>query len=267
VIVGAVLTAVASLGIWKWRGGVRPYTPNVQHQQITFAGDVVGAAISPDGRSVAYGVGAQGTEIRVLVRDLAGGQTQPIWTGKFVFTIAWLSDGAHVMVSGWQQNVSGIQQNEGIWIVPRLGGSTRRVSDLAPLFASSPDGKTLAGTFPQTTGFTVITPESSAQREVKMTGFRWSLAIDWHARTNRVVLLTLDDDQVWSIWSVVPDGQEQMRLHASKDPIRAICSSPVSDVVYALRERGGTSELVRIRMRSGADSTSVLRAPVKPARC
>jgi Tol biopolymer transport system component len=257
-IAGGLLLAVAGTGIWKWRGVVRHGPPQVQHRQVTFAGDVVGAAISPDGRSVVYGVGEQGTEIRVLVRDLAGGQTQPIWTGRYLWTVAWVSDGSHVMVSGWQRDVSGIQQYEGIWIVPRLGGSTRRVLDWAPLFASSPDGKTLAGTIQPTMGFTVISPESPAGREVKMTGFRWSMALDWHPRTNRVILLTLDDDQIWTIWSVTPDGQEQMRLHAGKDPIRAICSSPVSDVVYALRERGGTSELVRIRMRSGADSTSVL---------
>ena len=91
-----------------------------------------------------------------------------------------------------------------------------------------------------------------------MTGFRYSVALDWHTRTNRIVLLTLDDDAVSGIWSVAPDGQAQTRLHASKEPIRAICSSPVSDVVYALRERSGANDLMRISMGSGPVSTRIL---------
>ena len=39
---------------------VRPAQPHAQHRQVTFAGDVVAAAISPDGRSVVYGMGEQG---------------------------------------------------------------------------------------------------------------------------------------------------------------------------------------------------------------
>ena len=54
------------------------------------------------------------------------------------------------------------------------------------------------------------------------------------------------------------DGQEQTRLHAGQDPILAICSSPVSDVVYALRDRDGSGELVRIPMRGDANSAAVL---------
>ena len=252
---GLILAIAAGAGTWKSRGVVRPDTPHAQHRQVTFAGDVVAAAISPDGRSVAYGVGESGTEIRVLVHDLAGGQTQPIWTGDLVSTVAWLSDNSHVMVSGWQQTTRG--RDGGTWIVPRLGGSPFRVHDGAGLLALSPDGKTLAGTNYPRVGFVVISPENATRREVKMTGFRWSKALDWHVRTNRIVLLTLDDDRVWSLWSVAPDGLEQKRLHVSKQPIRAVCSSPASDVVYLLREQGGTSDLVRVSMR-GADSADVL---------
>jgi Tol biopolymer transport system component len=249
---GLIMALAAGAGIWKWRGAGHPGPPEVQHRQVTFAGDVVGAAISPDGRSLAYVVGDQGTEIRVLVRDLTGGQMLPIWTGEYLWAVDWMPEGSHVMMSGLQQRSSGT------WIAPRLGGSTRRVLDLAGLGASSPDGKTLAMTQSSRMGFDVISLENSDRRTVKMTGFRWLAALDWHARTNRIVLLTIDDDRVWSIWSVAPDGQEQTRLLANQGPIHAICSSPISDVVYALRARGDTSDLVRTRVGMGADSADVL---------
>ena len=247
VAAGLLLAVGAGTGIWNWRRDVRPNSREVQHRQVTFAGDVVAAAISPDGRSVAYGVGEFGTN-RVFVRDLTGGQTQPIWTGEWANSIAWLSDGSSVLVGG----------NDSTWIVPRLGGTPRRAWSRKGFAASSPDGKTLVVTPVNLVGFNVISLEDAAVRRVNLTGFRFSRAIDWHARTNRVVLLTVDDDDVWSIWSVAPDGQDQTRLHASKEPIGAICSSPVSDVLYALPEHDGTSDLVRIPMRVGADSARVL---------
>ncbi len=252
---GLLLAVGAVAAIWMWRHSMRPDAPEVQHRQVTFAGNVVAAAISPDGRSVVYGAGEWNNEVRVLVLDLAGGQTQPIWTGKRVYAVAWVSDGSQVLVSGVQNGGDG---EAGTWILPRLGGSGRQLVKGAGPAASSPDGKSLAITDASSTGFSVISPEHPAGRYVKMTGFRYSVALDWHTRTNRIVLLTLDDDAVSGIWSVAPDGQAQTRLHASKEPIRAICSSPVSDVVYALRERSGANDLMRISMGSGPVSTRIL---------
>ena len=52
-----------------------------QYTQATFAGDVLAAALSPDGRTVAYASGVLGRDVRVLVRDLTGGQSLEIWKG------------------------------------------------------------------------------------------------------------------------------------------------------------------------------------------
>ena len=245
---GLILAAAAGVGIWKWRSVARPETAHAQHRQVTFAGDVVGAAISPDGRSVVYGMGEQGTEVRVLVRDLAGGQTQPIWTGKLLWAVNWMPEGAEVLVSG----------DDGTWILPRLGGSARRVFDGSGWVVSSPDGKAVAFTSTAAQSLDIVSREGGSTRQVKMTGFRWVMALDWHPRANRIVLLTSSDDQAQTVWSVAPDGQEQKRLYLSKDGIGPICSSPVSDVVYALRDRGSTSDLTRISMGSGGDSADLL---------
>ncbi len=108
-------------------------------------------------------------------------------------------------------------------------------------------------------GFSVVSLTGGAKRVVTMTGFRRVLAIDWHARTNRVVLMTLDDDEkVWTIWSVAPDGRDQSRLHTGNEYIRAICTSPVSDVVYAIRQRRGAMDLLRVPMYADPGAANVL---------
>jgi Tol biopolymer transport system component len=247
-----LLLAAGGAGLWRWVGGRRPAALDVRHQQVTFTGDVSEAALSPDGRTIAYATGEPETEVRVLVRDLAGGQALPIWTGRFVSDIAWLPDGTQLAVSGRQERW-------GIWIVPRLGGSARPVAAGGPMIAASPDGAAIALTWQNTQGFNVLGLKEGNIQRVQMNGFRWTAAIDWHARTNRIVLLSADDDANATIWSVAPDGQAQTALYMGKDPIRGICASPVSDAVYALRERSGATELVRVPMRAGAaDSATVL---------
>ena len=251
--IGVTLLLVASgAGIWRWldRRGAVPV--DVKHQQVTFTGDVGVAALSPDGRTVAYGTRESDTEIRVMVRDLAGGQALPIWTGSFVSDLAWLPDGSQVVVSGRQERF-------GIWIVPRMGGTARTMTAAGPMVAAGPGGAAIAATWQDSQGFTIVGLEDGKTQRINMKGFRWSAGLDWHAKTNRVVLLSMDDDGLATVWSVAPDGQGQTALYTGKDPIRGICSSPVSDVVYAMRERRGTTDLIRVPMSGGgADAATVL---------
>jgi dipeptidyl aminopeptidase/acylaminoacyl peptidase len=65
---GVVLLAVAAI-VAVWRGW-QPETPDaasreLTYTQATFAGDVTAAAVSPDGRTVAYATGAEG-DVRVF---------------------------------------------------------------------------------------------------------------------------------------------------------------------------------------------------------
>jgi Tol biopolymer transport system component len=243
----ALLVIVAGAAIWQWRGVVRHGgAPEVQHQQVTFTGDVEMSALSPDGRTVAY---VPGGFDRVLVRELSGGQAASIWTGS-VMALSWLPDGSHLVVIGSDQNV---------WIVPRLGGTARRVGHPARMAAPSPDGAALALTADDLVGFYTLSLGDRETRVVTLTGFGQVFAIDWHARTNRVVLTTSENDEkVWSVWSVASDGRDQFRLLTGNEFNRAMCSSPVSDVVYVLRDHRGSMDLVRVPMYPDPGAVRVL---------
>ena len=241
----ALVVIVCSGTAWLLRSG-RPAAPEVQHQQVTFTGDVELSALSPDGRTVAY---VPGGFDRVLVRELSGGQPASIWTGS-VMGLSWLPDGSHLVVIG---------SNRSVWIVPRLGGTARRVGHPARMAAPSPDGAALALAADDLVGFYTLSLADGATRVVTLTGVGQVFAIDWHARTNRVVLTTSENDKKgWSAWSVASDGRDQFRLLTGNEFIRAMCSSPVSDVMYVLRDHRGSMDLLRVPMYPDPGAERVL---------
>jgi len=244
----ALLVAVAAgASIWRWRSAVRPRAPEVQQQQVTFSGDIQMSALSPDGRTVAYVPDAFD---RVLVRELSSGQTSPILTGKNVMALSWLPDGSHLVV---------IESNRSVWIVPRLGGTARRVADSGRMAAPSADGASLALIADDLVGFYTLSLAGGETRVVTLKGFGRVLAIDWHAHTNRVILMTPgDDEKVWNVWSVASDGRDQLRLLTGTQFNRAICSSPVSDVVYVLRDQHGSLDLLRVPIYPDPGAVRVL---------
>ena len=78
-----LLAGVAAFALWQRSQSGNRAGPRreARYTQATFAGDVLAAALSPDGRTVAYASGVQGRDVRVFIRDLTGGQSLEIWKG------------------------------------------------------------------------------------------------------------------------------------------------------------------------------------------
>jgi eukaryotic-like serine/threonine-protein kinase len=247
----AALLAATSAVFWRSRTNANR-TADSLHQRVTFDGDVVSSALSPDGHTVAYATHASGGSTQVLVREMGGDRASVAWTGEQILSLSWTRDGSRLVVVG-------NRGSRGVWIVPLSGGTERLVSDFGKFAAASPDGTAIALTTETLAGFTVVPLAGGAARTVNMTGFWQVFAIEWHPRTNRIVLMTADDElKVWTIWSVDPDGGEPSRLLTGSDYFRALCTSPASDVVYAMRENRGTLELVRVPIYADPRSVRVL---------
>ena len=122
-----LLAALASFGWWLWtqrRGATVP--PLVaRHAQATFTGDVRAAALSPDGRAVGFATGPHGGPIRIMVRDLVGGQAIELWRGEDVYKIQWLPDLSSLLAVGMDSS-----RKNGFWLFPRLGGIARRLPEI-----------------------------------------------------------------------------------------------------------------------------------------
>jgi Tol biopolymer transport system component len=244
--------ALARVTAWEGRDQLRYSAGQVRYQKVTSSGDVVMSAISPDGRTVAYVAGAQGGDNRVLVRDVDGSESSPVWSGRDILGLGWLRDGSHLVIMGnWEKR--------GAWIVPVRGGPARQLTSDGKFVVASPDGASLAFTSSGLVGFHILTLANGNRRVVNLSGFRRVLAIDWHSRANRVVLMTADDDeQIYSVWSVASDGRDLSRLYTGNEYLRAMCTSPVSDVVYVMVQRRGAMDLIRIPMYSEPGPARVL---------
>ena len=250
--VAALVAVAAAIATAWWMQRVQRETAGEpQHTQVTFRGDVGVAAIAPDGRTIAYVAGEPEVEVRVFVRDLAGGQALPIWTGRYVNSLAWLADSTHVAVSGARDKFA-------VWIVPKMGGAERRVAGGGSLISVSPDGAALIGASQNHHGFFMTPLAGGNAWFVKLAGYRWLMGLTWHPRTNHVVLATQDDDKTSAIWRVTPEGRDQIRLFHSREPIGAICASAAVDAVYALRQRGAAGDLIRVPIANASEDADVL---------
>jgi Tol biopolymer transport system component len=239
-----LIAAVATLAVW--RGSLRA-TPHalrreITYTQATFAGDVSAAALSPDGRTVAYATGADGRDVRVYVRDLTGGQSLEIWKGAYVVELEWLPNGSQLILAA---GVPEMRRMSELWLVSRFGGTPRWLAPGAYV-AVSPDGSQLAHAPDGVVGFSLSGLDGTGTRQVRLQGFRWLYGLDWNASTNRIAALTSDDKGISIVWSVTPQGNDVQRLYSDAAAISAMCSSPSAGVLYLFRDRHGTQELVKL---------------------
>ena len=138
----SALLAAAALLAWL---AFRPHPPSPELQlarQLTFEGDIIGAAISPDGSWLAYVsddcFGQAYTCTRTLqVREVDGTQSVKLVTWPAVGAgLRWSPDGETVGFTGSPDSTS-----PALYLIPRLGGTPQRVGDAAAAWTFAPDGK------------------------------------------------------------------------------------------------------------------------------
>ena len=259
-----LLAGVAALAMWQSSQSGNRAGPRreAQYTQATFGGDVLAAALSPDGRTVAYASGVEERDARVLVRDLVGGQPLEIWTGARAYELSWLPNGSQLLVAGGSE----------VWLVSRFGGAPRLINRLGAYIAPAPDGSQFAHSMQDIVGFHVSSLDGTKTWPVQLQGFRYLLGLAWNPVTNRVLLLSMGDgDDNHIVWSVTPDGKDVRRLYSDVQPLIAMCSSPTAGMLYLLRERSGTSDLLRLPLSDAQEhSPTVLTSGlpmVSPGGC
>ena len=138
----AVVLAVAAAGL-LWQA-LRPGTAITELQlarQLTFEGDVVGAAISPDGGWLAYvSNDCFGKEFAcsytLQVREVDGTQSVKLLTWPTITSeLHWSADGGTIAFVGSSDSSAAT-----LHLIPRLGGTAQRVPMPAAAHTLSPDG-------------------------------------------------------------------------------------------------------------------------------
>ena len=165
-IVSAIALAsiiVIAFAIWKFTTGevpTAPLTPLKTAQITTWTGLDIYPTLSPDGSSVAYSSDHTGS-FEIYVKPLAPGgrEIQLTSDGQRNLQPAWSPDGKLI---AYHSKTRG-----GIWVIPSLGGSARRLSEFGSRPAWSPDGSAIAfqsGTIADTGTTAFVMPPSTIWR-------------------------------------------------------------------------------------------------------
>jgi len=243
VVAPAVLLSVAAVVVW-WLMSARPVPvapPPAKHTQVTFIGNVSGAALTQDGRTIAYTVrdrSFSGT-IRLMIRDIEGSEALEIWRcDEASGDPAWMPDGREVLIS----------DGTAAWLVPRFGGTARRVEELKDLHfavAPSPDGSAIA--YSSKPGYQVLFLASGKTLSRSVPGANFVHALSWNRTGDELALVATTEDRVSGVWIATPASGNTRRLpQAAGENLYGACWSPVADVLYVQRARGRTTEVVRM---------------------
>jgi WD40 repeat protein len=255
---GVLVLCGAAAGWWAWRDRFSTPPPAIQasHRQVTLSGDVVHAALSPDGRSVAYAVERSQDDVRVLVRDVSGGEGLEIWKGTGTSAVRWMPDNTRIVISG--QNGS-FDRPGHVWLVPRFSGEPKLLGRLGTLVAPSPDGQWLVVTSGRNT-VTAIPLGGGDRRSFAIDGVRWIHQIRLNSRGSRVAVVCQDNDNRVSVRTVSLEGQGPRLLYADSFTGEglagaftglSVCWAPAGDHLYLQRLRNGTTDLVRLSDAEG----------------
>ncbi|MBI2568089.1 MAG: protein kinase [Candidatus Schekmanbacteria bacterium] len=261
----AVLLAgglAASIAVGLWLGGLLARergdtTKSAElekepplYRQVTFRGDVLESALSPDGQSLAFIAGnalyvqsATGGHPIALLADATPPDLTPV--------LRWSADGSTLLLRG----------RTGMVLVPRDGGPARHLNR-AKVACFSPDGREVAwhswedlskGVF----RIAITDLASGAERAIALTetGIRSVRDLDWSAAG-----IVVADAEREALWLVQADGTGVRRVLEEKAEIASPRWSPDGERIYYLRAQGSTQELARIAVGSepGAGALSVV---------
>jgi Tol biopolymer transport system component/predicted Ser/Thr protein kinase len=206
VLAAAVVVALIAAGL-AWRALHRPKQAGALRQtQLTFnsvENPVIAAAISPDGRYLAY-VDTKG----FFVRLVETGETRPLptppgWCYFFMLPpyLDWFPDGTRLLAT------TTAMRSGGIWMIPTMGGRPRKLvaeGDTAAfkggVIALSPDGARIA--FLADTGRSVVTMNvegTDRERPIRLSEKKGTIvAMAWSPAGARIAFLAdAGDSSAW----------------------------------------------------------------------
>ena len=208
-----------------------PFGAAVESQvsQITTDGDLVGAAIAPDGRSLAYITEEDGMR-RLLVRDIGSTSALEVARDPWLANVGWLPDGTRVHYT---------DRSHG-WTIARFGGTPQPSFSGAP-FAISPDGSKVLDAGISVPALLILDPMGKKlQPPVVVPGAISLGGVSWGAKTNRLMAYGTDHEG-GAVWTAAPDLTDLRKVYGDGAGIVAGCWSPIANVVYIVVAHANTA--------------------------
>jgi Tol biopolymer transport system component/DNA-binding winged helix-turn-helix (wHTH) protein len=213
------------------------------HRQVTFTGKEGSPTLSPDGRRIAY-VSDDAPEKKLVVQELGGGQPLTVFTAPEVGHLRWSPDGSDLLM--WTRG----SVPDGVYIMPQLGGTPRRIAAGQYVGCWSPDGATIVvGSY---LGGKVwfLNRRGEELRTVLLKGVQGPISdIDWSPANGLLLFVSDDNKGRYSIWMMRSDGTDQRRVLLESTGITSARWTPQGDAIYFLRRLNQTVSLHKIPAR------------------
>ena len=244
---GALLAGVLTYGPAERETPATTASPSLAaaHRQVTSTGRASAPTLSPDGTRIAY-VSNDVPEKRLMVQDLSGGPALPIFSAPEVGHLRWSPDGTELLI--WARG-SG---SNGVYVIPQLGGSPRRVAPGFYVACWSPDGSTIAVASYLDGRIWLRDRLGRELRTLSLHGTHWSIGdLDWSPANGLLAFVSNDYQGRFSVWTIRPDGTDQRRVVADSPEIAAVRWTPAGDALYYSRRLNQTVSIARITVSPG----------------
>jgi len=218
-------------------------TPAPVHRQLTFTGTGGAPTVSPDGRRIAY-VSHEKPEKKLIVQELAGGPPLTIFTAPEIGYLRWSPDGTELIL--WMRG-----SGNGVYVLPQLGGTPRRIVHGQFIACWSPDGSAIAVASYMKGNIWFFDKLGRLQRTVSVRDVNGSIDdIDWSVN-GLLTFVGKDYRGQYTIWTTRPDGSDQRRLIAADSQIPSVRWTRDGDAIYYFRRVNQTFSLMKLSVEAG----------------
>jgi serine/threonine protein kinase len=210
---GLALAAIAAVGLIVFLSRSFPdaaRSPPPVRRQLTFSGKALLAAISPDGKFLAYTVQADTVE-HLLVQELDGGAPDTIDTRLGHNNLEWSPDGSRLLF-GFRDRA---------FVVPRTGGPARSIVSPPPgtgvLPSWLPDGSRISLHTSNDKRVLVVNLETEDTTAIPVRGNYWTLdEVSWSPNGRVFAMSTGSRDPMsYAIRAVTLDGRTELIVEDS----------------------------------------------------
>ena len=234
-----IAVAFASGARQVWRGPPQAPPPRgvPLRQKLTTAGDVTEAAISSDGKSLAYVRDGR----RLMLRDLATGEEREAFRASRISRLSWAPRSGELLFS-----VRSDRDTNGHWLLSSTG-PRRLGTDV--LTAWAPDGQEIAHTSVAGKSISLTRPQGGATRSISVQGtYDWITDIDWSPSGDRLLVETQRNDRHtewrYTVWTLRIADHRQERI-AEEDHHFSPRWSRREDEFYYLQRKGADVNLMK----------------------
>jgi Tol biopolymer transport system component len=152
---------------------------------------------------------------------------------------------------------------DGLFIAPSSGGGARRIASGPFVACWSPDGSEIAIALFVARKIRFLNRLGEEMRTISLQGSQeWVWDMDWSPIQDRLLFVANDHRRQPAIWSIRPDGSDQVKVLTANTEISAARWAPTGDAIYYFRRVNSTFSLYKVRLPPDRPTPAEADAPL-----